>query len=261
MSKNISNILRVPFGSLNERVNTRQYVWSSRLRGSNEFVIIQRTESGCGIFEMDGKISQVQAGEAFIAIIPEHSSYRWDSPSGEPWVFSWINIYGRFAKNLFHDFRKRWGEAIAMEEEGGAARRFYHLAQVGARRIVTDPYVSSAETYAFLMEWTRELETQAILERDPVEETMHACETRFREPLSVKGLADEVGLSREHLTRIFMERRGVGPAEYLRKIRVQEAETLLRAGSLPMRELALRAGFPSVQAMQRARLSMESKDD
>lgn len=246
-------IIHVPFAVAHERVVARQYAWDNAMRGDEEFVIIQRTTSGEGVFEFGGVCVQpVPEGMAFIAIVPEASSYRGNSQVEATWEFTWINLYGRLAVELMRSFRERYGPVVRLDAGTRAGRMFFEVVGAAAGRVPSDPYSVSSEAYALIMEWSRELDLQAPPTRNPVDEVARACRSRFREPLSVKELADEVGLTREHLTRIFVCEHGLGPAEFLRLIRVGAALSLRRFGRLPLREVALRSGFPSVHAMNRA---------
>jgi AraC-like DNA-binding protein len=87
---------------------------------------------------------------------------------------------------------------------------------------------------------------------DPVEAVIHICRTRFREHLGIKEIADQAGLSREHLTRIFTARMGTSPARYLRNHRVDAAREMRRFSDATWTETALRCGFPSVKALRSA---------
>jgi AraC family transcriptional regulator len=65
---------------------------------------------------------------------------------------------------------------------------------------------------------------------------------RFLEPLTLSALAGEVGVHPHHLARAHREAFGASVGERLRELRVAYGQQLL-AGSLPLAEVALRAGF------------------
>jgi AraC-like DNA-binding protein len=65
------------------------------------------------------------------------------------------------------------------------------------------------------------------------------------DPIGVDAIADAVGLSRSQLTRLTVRHRGVGPAELLRRARVDRARQLLRTSSLAIKEVARVCGFVS----------------
>lgn len=244
--------IQVPFGCRHERVFSSSYSWDNSNRGSEQFVIIQRTTSGRGEFGLHGTHHEVPAGHAFIAIPPEPGFYRWSASFPHPWEFSWINLYGPLGVRVAQEFRRLHGPVAPMDASGPAARRFHELARLTGERAEVDPFAVSAEAYLMMMDWMRERRAARLPDADPVELCAAAFRNRFREPISVKTLAAELGISREHLTRLFVERHQISPARYLRDIRSAEAHTLLEGTRLPPREIALRAGFPSVAAMRRA---------
>lgn len=56
-------------------------------------------------------------------------------------------------------------------------------------------------------------------------------------------LPGRVGLSRYHLSRLFKARTGLSPSEYLRGVRVRQAQLLLAGGGLTATRAALEVGF------------------
>lgn len=65
------------------------------------------------------------------------------------------------------------------------------------------------------------------------------------DPIGVEAVAEHVGLSRSQLTRLMVERRGAGPAQALRRLRVDRARFLLRQSTLSIKEIARVCGFAS----------------
>lgn len=66
---------------------------------------------------------------------------------------------------------------------------------------------------------------------------------QYDHPISLHGLAQRFGMSSSHLVRIFKDRYGATPHEYLRTRRLELAKDLLRASDLKTVEVALRCGF------------------
>ena len=242
--------IHVPFSEQGEVVASSKYGYDNARRGNEHFVIIQRTETGSGFFEWNGVRRTAGPGEAFVAIVPEKSSYGYSGCSEGRWVFSWLNFYGELGVALCRALRSRHGGVLKLVDGGEAVRGFYRLVAPEMRSGC--PYERSVAAFRFLTDWTRELETPGLRNSDPVEELATALQHRFREPLSIKSLATELGLSREHLTRLFAERFSCGPSSYLRAIRIKEARTLMARTSLTASEIALRCGFPSRHALMRA---------
>ncbi|MEI9998096.1 MAG: helix-turn-helix domain-containing protein [Verrucomicrobiota bacterium] len=114
-----------------------------------------------------------------------------------------------------------------------------------------DRSVASLQTYAFLLEWWRENSHPAAGVESSVTRAMRFCREHFREPLGVKELAHEAGMSREHFSRIFAAHTGETPTAFLRRLRLEEAGVLLRDTRLPLHEVAMRSGFYSARHLMR----------
>jgi AraC family transcriptional regulator len=66
---------------------------------------------------------------------------------------------------------------------------------------------------------------------------------RFRESVRPSEIADELGVHRAHLARVFRARYGESLGEFTRRLRLQWAAQELAAADLPLAELAVEAGF------------------
>lgn len=72
-----------------------------------------------------------------------------------------------------------------------------------------------------------------------------------QEPWNVPTMAQLAHTSPRHLTRLFLEHAGIGPQQYLRRIRLAKAEAALAAGS-SVGQAATLAGFTSDTQLRRA---------
>jgi len=245
-------LMSAPFGSISQSVNSPRYYWDNARRGDERFVIFQWTMEGTGGFSLNGKSWSLSSGEAFIAVVPEESSYYFPRQAVAPWRFAWLNFYGPSAISFIQKFRETYGPILPLPLHSVAGSMFLRLAQMAEMRAFPDRCEASAACYAFLMEWTRQLMRPANQDGDPVETAMTFCRSRFREPLGVKELAAVAGLTREHLTRIFTARTGVSPGRYLRNLRVDAARQMMESHNVPLKEIALRCGFASARSLAHA---------
>jgi len=245
-------LLSMPFGDALQSISSPRYCWDSTQRGKESFVIIQWTLEGEGVFEWQGERHAVRMGEAFIAIVPEVSKYYYPKQSPEPWKVAWLNFYGSLAESLFRQLREAFGPVVPLPNRSAAGVMALRLAELAKSRAFPDPHEASVAGYAFVVEWLRQLTRPMMQLGDPVQVAVALCAARFREPLGVKELAAQTGLTREHFTRLFTERMGKPPARYLRELRVNAAQQMLRRQGAPLKEVALRCGFPSVRSLRQA---------
>lgn len=245
-------LLSFPFGDKLESVSSPRYRWDNARRGKEPFVILQWTLEGEGIFEWRGECHPVKAGNAFICIAPEQSRYYYERQSPEPWKFAWVNFYGPLGESLFRQLREAFGPVLPLPARSAAGVMALRLAELARTRSFPDPHEASVAAYAFVVEWMRQLTRPMLQLGDPVQVAIALCAARFREPLGVKELAEQTGLTREHFTRLFTERVGKPPARYLRELRVSAAQQMLRRQGMPLKEVALRCGFPSARALRQS---------
>lgn len=86
----------------------------------------------------------------------------------------------------------------------------------------------------------------------PVFRAMHAIENRFVETtLHVSTVANDLGVSTEHLCRVLKRHTGLTFVTLLRRTRVRAACRLLQTTTLSMKEIAGRAGFSSASRFDR----------
>lgn len=243
--------LTVPYLQRKQTVSNSRYRWSCWDRGKNPFVILQWTLSGEGIFEGKRGRLRVPADHAFIAVVPERSTYYYPPEQREPWVFSWLNFYGSVACDVFLKLQTEFGPVIPLASRGAAAASLRRLLAKGARSESSDRFQTSLQAYAFVLEWWREASLPTGSPEDRLARALRFSREHFREPLGVKELAGEAGMSREHFSRIFTEWTGETPSGCLQRLRMNEATIFIRDTDLPLREIAMRSGFYSERHLMR----------
>lgn len=80
-------------------------------------------------------------------------------------------------------------------------------------------------------------------------ETVAYIRARFRRGVTVSELAERLRISERHLHRRFNAVFGIGPREFINRVRIQAAcEELERRPQAPLREIARDLGFPTQSA-------------
>lgn len=85
-----------------------------------------------------------------------------------------------------------------------------------------------------------------------VAQVLQFCDEHFCESLSVPQLAAMMFLSPGRFSEVFAREVGTPPATYLRRLRLERAQTLLRTTSLSATEIAHRSGFNDLAQLSRA---------
>ena len=76
-------------------------------------------------------------------------------------------------------------------------------------------------------------------------------DARIQEPLSLGGIAAELGIHPVHLAATFRGHFGCSVGEYLRRRRVEAARNMLRDPELPLTRIAIEAGFSDQSRLTR----------
>ena len=74
---------------------------------------------------------------------------------------------------------------------------------------------------------------------------------RLRHPTRLAEVADFVGLSEEHVARLFKSATGLTVFEYVRRLRIAEAKSRLAATDENLSEIARHTGFSSLTVFSR----------
>ena len=77
-------------------------------------------------------------------------------------------------------------------------------------------------------------------------------ELRLAGPISVAALASEVGLSHNHLTRLFHAHAGETVAGYIAQRRLLRARHLLLHSTLPVKSIAAQVGIPDLHLFNKS---------
>ncbi|MEI6339000.1 MAG: AraC family ligand binding domain-containing protein, partial [Verrucomicrobiota bacterium] len=131
--------ISAPFGKQFQKVTSSRYFWDNEQRSDEQFVIIQRTNSGQGIFSWEGGRWSVPPEHAFLAVVPEKSSYHYPDAAAGPWTFSWVNFYGPLAALLGRTLRTLHGPVLPLPKRSAACAAFDSITAKAERRVVSDP--------------------------------------------------------------------------------------------------------------------------
>ena len=119
-----------------------------------------------------------------------------------------------------------------------SALRLYHQMRTGS----ADP-LSVENTVTALIGSLHE-EERSPLDASWLTTAVEIIRTSFHEPLSISGIAAEVGVHPVHLSRVYRRRFGELPGDTIRRLRIEWAARVMAAdGGRSLADIALAAGF------------------
>lgn len=137
----------------------------------------------------------------------------------------------------------------ALVELGDRHRAFRSRLEMVLREAAVMPLRSAVRLWDLLWELARCADAAIPCETGDIRlgTAMELIEQGLADDLSVAALAGRVGLSHNHLTRLFRSRLGSTVVGYIRRRRVERAVRLLADSTLPLRRIAGRVGVRDPQ--------------
>lgn len=193
-----------------------------------KYTLIHFVTQGKGVLYKGGEAYPVHAGEAFMILPDEVTTYVADQD--DPWHYRWIGFDGELSKK-FADFSPvmevsedffwevdRVLQQGAMVEYFLAGQLFRLLSELLAGRKHSNHYIRKVSDY---------------------------IKTSYMREIHVEQIAASLNLDRRYLSRLFKEKTGQTIQEYLISVRMDEARRLLSEGR-SVSETALLCGYLDV---------------
>ena len=201
-----------------------------------DYTIVHCVLRGKGVLYNSRGAHKVSPGEMFIIRKGEVTTYVADKD--EPWEYVWLGFYGERAA-LFDKI------ADVLETPGDIDTKIYKYVQQGEQN--SDIYTSIL--YEFVYHLFSNSEDEHSDQR--VRHVHRFIKYNYMDGVTIAGLADAFGFERSYLYRIFKERYGIGPKEYLTRVRLEKAKWLLAQG-YSVAECAYMVGYSDAFSLSKA---------
>jgi len=225
------------------------YRWINRVR-QGRGLILQYTLQGAGRLRRGRRTHACPPGHALLMREGDCTEYFFPPDAAAPWTYCWINFSG--AETLWRHWIRRHGDVVPLDADGETVRSLRQIALIYQGKGFQDRYHASDLLGRLLASLGRELTGPAASGTSPAQRALEILRDHHRRPLNIKELAGTLGLSREHLTRLFIQEHGQPPATTLRELRLATARRLLRQTVMPVHAVAEQSGFGSTVHFCRA---------
>ncbi|MBQ2704060.1 MAG: AraC family transcriptional regulator [Clostridia bacterium] len=168
--------------------------------------------SGKGIFQINGKRYALSSGMMFV--IPPFVETYYEADAEDPWEYIWVGFTGTPPLQL-NDFYNI----------PGALRIFQHMKVCHDLHNGKTEFILAQlwELFSFLMEENQTKE-------DPINAALNLIRSQYMTPLSISQIAASVHLERTYFSKMFSERMGSSPQQYLIEHRMKQAKAFLSLG-------------------------------
>jgi AraC-like DNA-binding protein len=206
-------------------------------RSRENHVLFHYAIRGRGEVLYQGQAYTVRSGEGFFNIVNQPlCGYGYPADGEEPWEFIVLCFTGGNARQVIAELLQHRVVYSLVEQEAAFARLCERLHQGAQSSLCALPELIS------LLQETREEPSRTVqLFNTLVERTLMQNPT-------VASIAGQMGMSREHLTRLYTAQTGESPAANIKQRRFERL-CLLLAGEQSLSEIAQVMSFPSVAGM------------
>lgn len=125
-----------------------------------------------------------------------------------------------------------------------------YLKRLAACRSVTQIYDLVKEVHIYCASQVRK-KRQEVMTNQYVERCKKLIVSKRLETIDLEELADEVGISREYLSKLFKQYEGIPVTEYILNIRIEAACNMLKYSDRQVREIADYLSFGSLSYFSR----------
>lgn len=219
------------------------YSWDGHQRGQSPFSVVQHTVSGSGRLRFGSQSHRIHAGETLLLIVPH--DHRYWIEDGERWEFFWMSMNGDEALRTLASILAASGPILRI-----ASQTVETLANCVLRLVEGQgetPGAASAIAYEATMALYDDVfggGTALHMADNVMRPVVEHILANLGEQLGIARLAAVSGRSRAHFSRLFAEREGMPPAEFVLQERMRRAAKLLATQPVrPVKEIAAQVGI------------------
>ncbi|MBQ8798519.1 MAG: AraC family transcriptional regulator [Lachnospiraceae bacterium] len=206
--------------------------------GTREIYSIHYIVSGKGYVESRGETYALSAGDTFM-IFPEEEILYYPEET-DPWAYRWVDFKGADAKTLVSHtgFSKN---CPVMKGKAGLEPLFLVYEEGLHGETAKERY--AAKVYLLLTYFLKESKEPGE-KRTYFEDAVEMIQNSYwKQELNVGKLSQSLNVERSYLYRLFMEKAGVSPQQYLAEVRMERACELLITTELSVQVIACSVGY------------------
>ena len=199
--------------------------------------------SGKGVFQIDGKKYELEAGRGFLIPPGELAFYQADEE--EPWTYIWVGFGGSKAQEYIQGIGLSAHAPIFRSEEQDFLYACVKDMMEHNTYGTANELRRVGQLYVFLSLIAGENSVKEEIEGENqyVKRAMDYIQNNYHIPIKVADVADYVCINRSYLYSLFQEVLEMSPRQYLSRYRITKAAELLLSTSLSVESIALSTGY------------------
>ncbi|HEY2492219.1 MAG TPA: AraC family transcriptional regulator [Paenibacillus sp.] len=217
----------------------------------HDYYLIHTVLEGEGFFQCGNISKTCQAGDTFVIFPGSLFSYQADSHS--PWHYVWVALQGESVPQLLYDIGITRDRPLLHSEHITELYSIYERIRVSFQQSAY-PRLESLEASGWLRILLHHFglanrsslpvhprEMPDIIDRQ-IDQAIRWISLQFHQQISIEHMASTLGYHRAHLSKVFKQKTGISPKQYLLNVRMDKAKELL-GGSLTIDQVSSSVGF------------------
>jgi len=207
-------------------------------------MLLVYTLDGKGYLSYRGQVYCLEKGDGFLIDCNEYHYYATDKQV--LWEFKWIHFNGCESRSYFERIYGNSGPVFKLFPNSIILKNIdeiHGMIKDGNKKIdiISSCRIVEILTEILLASTNESQESSEI--PSPVKEAIAKMEKHFNQEINLNSLAQDVGVSKYHLSRLFKKHTGYSPYEYLLNYRLSQAKSLLKSTEIPVYEISQLVGF------------------
>jgi AraC-like DNA-binding protein len=211
-----------------------------------EYFILHYIISGCGTYTVNKETYDLKENDGFI--VPPDTTVIYRADMKDPWTVYWVGFHGTKAEYYLSRINVRLHRPVFhFSEKPLLIECFEKLyAEIQSQNISFELIVGY---FYQLMGFIQKGSVPNQTSYEPVyyyKNALRFIEHNLRLPLTVKDLANDMGLSPSHTYRIIKKECGLSPHELIEKMKMNKACEMLEKTNISIQEISLLLGYEYV---------------
>ncbi len=218
------------------------YTWGPGVR---DHYLIHYVISGEGTFETQGRVHNVASGDVFFAKPGEIITYT--ANKNNPWEYYWVGFNGPYANKIMLQLPFSNEKPTHKCENAQEIEKIMENIFTSRGTSTFNEALMVGNLYIFLanlMKACKHNEQRNVnSSAQYVKNAIQFIQFNYSNDIGIDDISRNIGVSRSHLYRVFINNVGQSPIDYLTGYRINEACYLLKNSTLSIAEIAVSVGF------------------
>lgn len=190
--------------------------------------------SGKGYLQISGESYSLESGDMYV--LPKGLAHRYWADERDPWQKRFFMAEGRLVSYLLQLYRL--DTAYYIQEPRGCHQwidALHDLLKSGQPDMHEH---GSILFHEFLIDLSRHINPPAKAYSEPIRNAMDFLRRNIEHPVRMDDVATAAGRSKSQLSRVFREEVGITPYDYLIRLRMDQARSMLTLTAFTIAEIA-----------------------